>query len=264
MRSLYRAIPFFCLLAACSLLVDTGAASAPEPERKDSGDAGTIAVDAPIEPPKADVGPDASSLTSFFDDFNRADGPIGNGWYVKTPGTFLIKNGTAEKQRLDGSLYFDNALLRPAIEDRGNVEASVVFTLNGLESSAQLYVRVQRSTLATPQTLDAYFLYVEKEGDLTLYRQHGTVFEPTEVLDRKAIPSFALGERYKLVLSAVNTTNAVSLSGQIFRASNDALLQTVASVDSAANRISKEGATGVSGRPVAYPIYDDFRWRELP
>jgi hypothetical protein len=272
MRTFHIAISCFSFLTACSLFVDTSLP--PKAVAVDGGDqptldaalapkdAGTTVTDAPVQ--TEDASADARSLTSFFDDFNRADGPVGNNWFMKTPGTFLIRNSSAEKQRLDSSLYFDNVLMRPASEDRGNVEASVIFTLNGLESSAQLYVRAQRSTLATPQTLDAYFIYVEKEGELFLYRQHGTVFETAGILDQKAIPSFALGERYKLVLSAVNSGSAVSLSGQILRASNGALLQTVASVDSAANRINTPGATGLSGRPAAYPIYDDFRWRELP
>ena len=117
---------------------------------------------------------DASNGAVFHDDFERPDGPVGNGWLQKVGGAFSLRQGRL--RMMDGS-HQDLVLARPAAEDVRDVEVAieVIYTSTPTASSTDAYVaaRIQRSTLTTPGNSDAYVGYIADYTRLKIGRSLG-------------------------------------------------------------------------------------------
>src|SRR5690606_26594345 len=104
----------------------------------------------------------APGSTSFFDDFNRPDGAsIGNGWTEKFPNAFSIQNGEVISIDTNPIDYHDTIVYRPVSEDRRDVEVGLEFRVLPGMNFPQVHARVQRDSLAQPNTLEAYLLFVD-------------------------------------------------------------------------------------------------------
>jgi len=126
----------------------------------------------------------------------------------------------------------------------------------------QVFVRIQQATVATPNTLDGYILYVD--GGTTsakITRQLGTVLPP-ELASFAISPALQLGVTYRLRLRATGTA-LVALDCYVEQqnAASWVVIGHVLTMDSAANAIVTPGAVGFSaGQPEAanYYTYDNF------
>ena len=221
-------------------------------------DAGKI--DAPVAADGADVG-----TTDFFDDFNRADGPaIGNGWIMKKPSCFALKGGTVRWLGGDPLSYRDHVVYRPAVEDRRDVKAqmTVAFAANAPSPNyPQIHVRIQAATVAVPDSLDSYLLYVDDTpGSALISRQRGTPFTTT-VGTVTISPQLVQTKIYRFTLIAVGA-NPVNLTGTIEVQENNqwTVIGTKSVVDADPARIDTAGAVGFSGGDGVAGVhtYDDF------
>src|SRR5262249_18367544 len=111
--------------------------------------------------------------------------------------------------------YRDDLVSRPAAEDLRDVEVSIQFTVGHAPPGyPQIHARVQRSTIATPDTLDGYLLYIAgglTQADIT--QQHGSVLPPPLATFALA-PPLAVGMTYRLRL-AVTGVAPVMLIGTV-------------------------------------------------
>ncbi|MDH4055272.1 MAG: hypothetical protein OEV58_07830 [Gammaproteobacteria bacterium] len=203
------------------------------------------------------------AVGEFYDNFDRNNGSeIGNGWTEKNAAAFNIAAGRLVKNSV-GSGYRDNLVYRPISDARGNVEASVEFVLaSALPGYPQLLTRVQPATVASPNSLDAYILYVSNSpGQAILGRQTGGSFvSPLATLS--LTEPLAIGPTYRMRLAA-DGTSPVALTAYIERLtpSGFTVIGQASATDTSFDRIVLPGMSAVSGYVEAAYSYDNFRDR---
>ena len=198
----------------------------------------------------------------FLDDFERPDtADPQNGWIEKTPATFSIVQGMLRKGDVSTG-YLQNVIYRPAAESRLDVETSVELNLNaGAPGYPQIFARLQPDTVATPNALDGYLLYIDNSTSRAVVgRNRGTLL--TE------LASFPLGEllnsqnTYRLRLS-VTGTNPVTVVGYVERQTPTGyvVIGQANVQDTSGSRISTPGMSGLGGHSIAVYRFDNFRDR---
>jgi len=156
----------------------------------------------------------------FFDNFNSADSEsIGNQWTEKNPSAFSIQDNQVTGIDTIGSVYRDNIVYRPAAEDLQDVELSFEFVRLDDMGFAQLHARTQRNTIATPDLLESYILYVEDflgpNGGLSFAIGPDQVNTGECIIDILPFTNpLVIGERYRMTFR-VTGTNPVQLDGSI-------------------------------------------------
>lgn len=137
-------------------MVDTNGLSG----ERGTPDGGSVDADSAIRDTSVgDAGAADTGLLAFVDPFARPDGPIGNGWIEKSPGTFAIVNQRVSVR--SASAYRDAIVYRPPGEDIGDVEVSQVVDVTTISGTyAQIHARVRSQTVAQKGMLDSYLLYV--------------------------------------------------------------------------------------------------------
>lgn len=212
-----------------------------------------------------------AAIVTFFDDFQRADGPLGNGWVQKQPNYFALMGGAVQRTNFSQD-YRDQLVTRPASEDLLDVEVTIEFTIGHLPPGfPQVEARVQRSTLNTANTMDGYLLYINgtsgnglSQAEITT--NHGTVL-PAPLVTFPLSPQLALGETYRLRL-AVRGTSPVRLDGAVEHVVGTAstTIGSVSTTDTTGAPVTTAGAIGFdAGQPEAagYYTYDHFTYTAL-
>lgn len=253
------------LVAGCSIFGDFtgysgGAAADSGPENDPLTDGGT-----------SDVTPDASSDTSsagdadsgpdgrtFVDEFDRADGPVGNGWIEKTPYSVGITGGRLSF--LKAGVYETLLVTRPPSEDVRDVEVTGEFLFLGTpetgSSDAQLFARVQQATIGMPGGFHGYIFWVEDYVLLKLGRQAGA--DIVDYIAEKPLPSKVdVLHAYRLRLR-VTGTSPVELHGSLEQRSRLGSEWTpvteLSATDDASTRIQNAGTVGTAADEIA-PYY---------
>jgi hypothetical protein len=243
----------------------------PSPDAARDAAAADMAVVVDTAPIKLDaaVGPDLPpALKEFSDDFDRTPSPnVGNNWTEKTPAAWDIFNNSL--RRLDTSQsYEDNVCYRPAAEDLLNVEVSVEIKLSSIPPGRPiLFVRGQRNTIATPATLDAYFLYLSLAANprAILVRQRTGSPASTNLPDDFALPNLNTTDTFRMRLR-VQGTNPVVLTAWVERLQGIQWVGvgTATVNDSDPERITGAGTMGVSGNePNPAYVFDNFHAIEI-
>ncbi len=156
------------LLTGCSLVVSVDGLSGGS-DAADGGGTGTLSEAGPNDVPDgafgdaiADVGGGGDGAApAFTDDFDRADGPPGNGWIEKTPGRLVISGGHLVPTSGDYRDGFDYR----ANDDLTDVELGVELAFSmPPEGDPQLLVRLQHATLAQPGAFDGYVCWIGSAG----------------------------------------------------------------------------------------------------
>jgi hypothetical protein len=197
---------------------------------------------------------DASADARFVDDFNRADGPLGNGWLEGVPGTYLIKSNGVSVQGA-GLGFEKNYAYRPADPAFRDIEASIEFTPTSLPPS---YPQVQAR--ATPGA--AFTGYAAAVSDATdkinwgRGRPGDVFFQLGETTLSEAI---VVGERYRLALS-VSGVSPVHIAITLERATVDGwtAIGGGATDDTANDRITEAGMFGFSVDGDPNYTFDNF------
>jgi len=201
-----------------------------------------------------------ASSSGFIDGFDRVDSTIlGNNWIEKNPSVFILNSGQVAKQSVSTG-YRDNIVYRPSSEDILDAETSIVFNLtNASPGYPQLFTRVQSSTVAVPDVIDGYMLYVDDSTTrVVVGRQLGNNFL-TELGSFTVSPALNTTDTFRLRMSAVGT-NPVVVTGYVERfngASWDIMGQGTYT-DIAASRIVTPGTSGFSGYIETSYIFDNF------
>jgi hypothetical protein len=195
----------------------------------------------------------------FHDDFQRPDGPVGNGWTEKTPDVFSIVSGRLVKGPTTSD-YRDNLVYR---ETPGGFDADVALTVDVTVGDAadgelpfpQLALRVFSPSLG-PDVLDAYLLYVSGSSPdlLRIARQISNLGPETLASFEMSTPLEPLTS-YRLHFSAQGLP--VTLYGRIERLRGDGpeLLAEGSFVHETGRRL---GDVGISGDDEHHYAYDDF------
>jgi hypothetical protein len=197
---------------------------------------------------------------AFTDNFNRADATaIGNGWLEKTDAAFTIASNEAAKQVVTSG-YRENIVYRPAAENILDVEASIELRFTSAQPGyPQLFVRLNTTTITTPDQLEGYMLYVEDNASrVILGRQSGNQFV-TGLATILLTTPFNTTDRFRLRMSATGT-NPVTLFGYVERfngTSWDVIGQGSAS-DATAQRLATAGSVGFGGYIEGVYRFDNF------
>ncbi len=255
------------LLAGCALFTDFGGFSSGAEGADASADvaanetSGELDASEPpdADAPEADTASDASSQI-FVDDFNRADGVIGNGWVEKTAGSWAISTGVVVPLVADIN-YRRHLLYRPTTEDVLDVEVSVEVTPNQSQPGyPQIFARARPLDIANPESYDGYILYVPgNAAEAVITRQRGP--ETHTPLSTFAVnPAINTANSYRFVLTVKGTT-PVELAGRIERKTLNGfdVIGETKVVDGTGERIGVPGSVGVSGNGSLKFRYDNFR-----
>jgi len=206
-----------------------------------------------------------ASAVDYFDDFARPDGTVvGDGWIEKQANAFSLAAGTAVKNQV-GTAYRDNIIYRPVAEDLLDAEASVELQfLNNSVGYPQVLVRVQAATAATPNSLDAYILYMSNSTtQAVLGRQRGSAFVSTLSTIFLSSP-LNTTDRFRMRIRAVGS-DPVNVDAWIERLGTGGweIIGQASVADSAANRVNTAGAVGFGGYIEASYVYDNFNRLDL-
>jgi hypothetical protein len=206
-----------------------------------------------------------SGGSSWLDDFQRADsGTLGNGWIEKTASAFFLSGGRAAKQDVSSG-YRDNIVYRPATENLLDVEASVEFRLSSSSPGyPQVFTRVQTSTVAVTDQLDAYILYVTNSNtQAILGRQTGNSFV-TALATLSLSSALSTTDTFRLRLRSTGSTS-VQLNAFVERWNGSAwvAIGSASVTDSSGSRIANPGSVGFGGFVEPSYSFDNFRRTNL-
>lgn len=269
MKSSALSIPVFFALVGCGELLPVVSSWATNADGgdafasalaagSDGGDArpaiardGGVDADADAAFPAPYIFIPSPRAPSFVDDFERADGPIGNGWALKTPAAFSIASGGV-REDLEG-VGWNLLVQRPTAENALDVEVSASFTFASGLDDPSLYARLQPES-DQPDRFVGYRLRIGATLiELTLGYSGGV--QP--LAKENLLPSLVVGRSYRLYLRTSGTDPvvvqaAVGLSdGTIFR--------SVLAESASANRIVIPGRTAFSSSSKSGCRWDDFR-----
>lgn len=195
--------------------------------------------------------PDAAVANpTFVDDFNRANGGIGNGWIERAAGAYGI-NGGAVAQGAEGP---PPALLvlRPQTEEVADVEVSASIRFPKAESDPGIYARIQNTAA---NQLNAYSFYLWSPTEAEIAREDLTQTTP---LARFTIsPPMNVGDTVRLVFRVTGDTS-VRLEASVVDGAG-ALRGSTIFQDSTASRIGRAGTVGFGGPGSLGARYDDFK-----
>lgn len=159
-----------------------------------------------------------ATATYFSDNFDRANSEeLGNGWTEKTATAYNIRGGELESTTTDMT-YRDNAVYRPAGEDRQSVEISMEFvrrTVTNGFNFPQVHARIQRDTINQNDTMQSYIFLTEDLDDVVAIAINRNVAGEGEChLTETPMtgPPLVNGRRYRLRFQ-VSGTNPVVLNG---------------------------------------------------
>jgi len=201
-----------------------------------------------------------ASNSGFIDDFDRTDSAVlGNGWIEKNSTVFVINSNQAAKQAV-ATGYRDNIVYRPSNEDILDAVTSIEFNLTTASPGyPQLFNRVQSSSVAVPDVIDGYILYIDDSTTQAVVgRQLGSNFL-TELGRFNITPALNTTDTYRLRMSSAGT-NPVVVTGYVERFNGiswDILGQGTYN-DASANRIATPGTSGFSGYIEQSYNFDNF------
>jgi len=247
--------------AACSLVVDLS----------------TLGSDAGVGPDAAETGapdvivPEASSdasAYSFSDDFNRADGSIGNGWVVKNP-SFDLASGHMVRDKVSSLDFLDLLVHRPTTEAVLDIHASMVVVLSGADGGGgsweQIHVRIQPSTVDAIGRLDDYMMFPHGGGanSIDIGRNRITSSAYAIVTTFTLSSPMVAGAVYRFTLSATGASPVV-LFGSVERLDGPStwtLIGSAQTQDLDPSAVTTPGVVGFSASNAdltgAY-TYDDY------
>ena len=206
-----------------------------------------------------------TAASEFLDDFERPDGndPF-NGWTEKNPAAFALGGGTLQKLGVSTG-YLQNAIYRPVAESRLDVETSVELSLSGgALGYPQIFARLQPGTVATPDALDGYMLYIDNDVNRAIVgRQRGSSFVNT-LATIALSEALVAQETYRLRLR-VSGTNPVTVSGFVERLTQTGfvVIGEATATDSSGLRLSSPGMSCLGGYIEQAYSYDNFRDTDL-
>ncbi|MGH3371851.1 MAG: LamG-like jellyroll fold domain-containing protein, partial [Nocardioidaceae bacterium] len=219
----------------------------------DVATAGTAAVTVFTPPPGGGTSnPQPFSIVepggTFFDDFSRADNTeLGNGWVEKTPGAFSL-TGARVSKAATGTGYADNLVYRPASENMLDREASVEVRFGSLPPGyAQVFVRGQTETIATPGTFSGYLLFTDNDpGRAFLSRIENGAF--VSLAQITIVPGLNTTDTFRLRLRATGT-DPVMLGAFVerFTGTEWTVIGQATVNDSAPTRFATAGTVGFTG-----------------
>jgi len=221
----------------------------------------------------------------FLDDFNRSDSPdLGNGWTVKYPPAFSIRNNQVVMVDTGTIDYHDAIAYRPAGEDLRDVEVGIEFQILPGENFPQVHARIQRNTIEQPDTLEDYMIFVDgfapSPGRAVIARQAPVQGQFECYMLGIPFPSpLQQTDRYRLRLRVVGD-NPVTLTGFVDRFDGTAwqVFATGSIVHDANTQpipgdycqpgfmplpITTAGAVGFAKWTTANQVYDNFSWTNL-
>jgi len=205
----------------------------------------------------------------WIDDFNRPDdNAIGNGWLMKTPAAFHLKNHSAYRLSTNGSTdYRDNIVFRPAAEDLRDVTVTIEFKeIATPPGYPQVEARIQQSSVSNPNTLDCYIFFIaDAPSTAIIGRQKGSSYLTTLASMTLTMP-VDITHRFRLILSVSGTTS-VTVSGEVDMLDPNQnwipLAQKTVS-DTDTTRIEPAGSVGFSaGTPEVDGQYSYFNFTRL-
>jgi hypothetical protein len=234
----------------CDPATDRCTANPSTPDAPDIDDAPVL--DAPDGP-----------ASGFVDDFDRPDADaLGNGWIEKVSPTFRITGGEVTRIDTMDSSYRDNMVYRPASEDIRDVEISIRVRFSQTPPRfAQIFVRADSATIATPDSYRGYLFYVDGvvDNEVVLGRQIGTPFVVT--LERIVLSEpINTTDRYRMVLRAVGA-DPVLLHARLekFVPGGEVVLGETTLSDADPLQLTAPGTVGFAGDELAAYVYDEFR-----
>jgi hypothetical protein len=202
-------------------------------------------------PDAGDASIDATGPT-FTDDFQRANGAVGNGWFEKTPGRLELVNG-AVRQNAKG-LYKNLFVARPTSENLRDVLVQVTVSFPTASADPGVFARIQSGSEVQDRFF-AYSLYADGANDLFISRDDGTSF--TDMGSSVISPPLVPGQLYRLSLQATGD-NPVRLVGSVAK-TDGTVLATITANDASSSRIAAAGAVGFGSSVSQNGTWDDFR-----
>lgn len=200
-----------------------------------------------------------TARADIVEDFGRADSAsIGNGWVEKIPAAFTLTAGEAVKQASSYG-YRDNVVIRPAVEDVLDVEASVEFRISGGQPGyPQLWTRVQSATVLTPDYIEGYILYINNSTTAArVSRQNGGGSTP--LMDFSLSTALNTTDTYRLRMSNVGTGPVViSAFVERFNGVSWDVIGQASINDNGAQQFTTAGSVGFAGHYESGYVYDNF------
>lgn len=257
-------------LGACALTTDLDGLHDPSSGADDSGPDGRSSEGGP-EPADADASSAADASTDasadastvdpsilFQDDFNRPDGPVGNGWVDAKNGYAIVDNRipiTASSW-----LFQSNTLYRPAAADTRDIEVSIEFTPLAVPPSyPQVHIRAQPG--------DHYRCYaagIPRSDNAFFFGRCAPGNNFVSLADQTLSENILVGRTYRLSISAFGDS-PVHLVARLERKTDTGFVilgQTIYD-DTSADRVREAGMYGISGDTDPNWIYDDFVARKV-
>jgi hypothetical protein len=188
---------------------------------------------------------DPSSPT-FSDTFDRADGPIGNGWIERDTSAYALSGGTV-KTLTGGSPL---RVVRRADTAR-DVELSVLVDYSSEIDTPSLFARMTYDDVAT--TFATYRAWI---GPSEIVIDLATSSGSGNLIVGDLSPSLVVGARYRFAFR-VSGTDPVLLEAGLFTEGGQ-LLGSARTVHDRASRIVTPGWFGFASKEPGV-LYDDFR-----
>jgi hypothetical protein len=231
---------------------DGAAKPTPTPAPPDATTETSTGLDAsPLADASESGAPDPNLL--FADDFNRADGPVGNGW-LDPKSAYRIEDNHVP---ISGSnyCYECNTLYRPQTDDARDIKASIEFMpLSMPPSYPQVHVRAQPGdnykcyAVGVPQTDSSFF-----------FGRCAPANDFSSLGDQALTEKIVAGRTYRLSISAAGT-NPVHLVMLLERKTDNgySVIGKKEYDDADPNRVTEPGMYGISADTTPDWIYDNF------
>lgn len=252
-------------LGGCLATTDLSGFSTPPTTPDASGDAAdgggssTSEDGGPRDATAGDAGDDAGLGPTFFDDFSRLDGPVGNGWIEKMSGVFTLAGGRLVVKDCD---YRDSLLLRPISEAARDVDSSVEFVYRSAPSDdPALALRIQAATLATPRSFCAYGIFVDDGQSLTISRQDGDSF--AVLANHSFAQTLARNRTYRLKASVRGAPPQLTGVVELLDGTTWTEIARAQFNDTSNRRIDEAGLIGLQGDDTVSFDFDNFEYTRL-
>jgi hypothetical protein len=195
--------------------------------------------------------------TSFYDDFNRPDGPVGNGWLTNSPNVWRI-SGNSLDIRGSGLDFQADHLYRPLNPSWRDVTVSVEIVLTGLPPDfPQIHARTTPSS-----DYPGYLCALTDDADsktLAWGRQSGN--DQFDIYSTVTLnETLQTNVTYRMTFT-VTGDNPVHFSAQLARKTMNGTFKPIGSGesdDTNDNRISTAGQVGLSTYNNGNYSYDEL------
>lgn len=257
-RLLYAGLGLFVAVGACSLTTDLDGFHDPQVGPGDSGASSLDGGHLPLADAGAEGTTDAGPIDGggsnvlFRDDFNRANGPVGNGWLDPTKSYRIEDNHLPVNG--SGWAFQTNTLYQPKRDDALDIKASVEYTALALPPNyPQVHIRVRPGA-----SYECYAVGIPQDNVIFFGRcapQNNFI----SLGDQTLTENIVVGRTYRLSISAKGTS-PVHLTMELERKTDDgfALIGHHEADDNAPERLGEPGAFGVSGDSSPNWVYDNF------